>query len=500
MSAQILSVRLPLTRATALRVVGRAAACVCIALLSGCGTSAGGGGGVLAVGGQPGSPCDSNVHNQGCNGLMKVTCESTSNTWTAAGNCAGGEVCITKPDPADATNFKKLSSCIALATGTDAGTTDAGLVTDATAQGDAQATGDGAGTGDSGPTSSDAAMTDATTGDAGTTTDTGSGPVGGPWLACVTKNCAAQWGACSASAACKTAGHCMDSCGDDKKCRQLCFDNTGEGAQDQLISLIMCADQTECVAGPAGPKCGDGKCEAGESPITCALDCKTTGPQCGNGKCEEGESSATCPADCKPATPQCGDGKCETGETPQSCLADCKPTCGDGKCELGESKNTCPQDCGAATVCGNGVCEPGETASSCAKDCGVKPTCGNGKCETGETASSCAKDCGGGGECVATKCATLYNGCISSSKCLGIIYFAIVNGCISDNNCQDNACVTSKCGKQASDCQQDTGCNAVLGCLNQCTTKTCQDQCFDQTAMTQYENLGKCAQTNCPNG
>ena len=45
-----------------------------------------------------------------------------------------------------------------------------------------------------------------------------------------------------------------------------------------------------------GPKCGDGKCEKGETCAKCAKDC---GSCCGNGKCDNGETCGSCNKDCK---------------------------------------------------------------------------------------------------------------------------------------------------------------------------------------------------------
>ena len=54
---------------------------------------------------------------------------------------------------------------------------------------------------------------------------------------------------------------------------------------------------------PAAPVCGDGKCDATESPDTCSADCKPVqppAPVCGDNKCEGDETAQSCPADCKP--------------------------------------------------------------------------------------------------------------------------------------------------------------------------------------------------------
>lgn len=470
----------------AMLMTSRFLSCVILVTFAACGSHTGGGG-APSIGGAPGTPCDPTIFSQGCSGTSKVVCDAATKQWKALDVCPVGQACVGVADPAAPNSAKRIATCIVPGATTDAGTSDAGGPGSDTVQsGDSSSTGDAGGT-----VSTDAS----TTSDAGGTTSPG-----GPWLKCVAEKCASQWGGCAAEPACKIASLCVDGCGSDKKCRQLCFDNTSGGAQDKLISVIMCADQTGCETGPAGPKCGDGKCEAGENSSTCPQDCKTTGPKCGNGTCEEGESNATCPQDCKATGPSCGNGKCEPNETPQSCLADCKPVCGDGKCELGEAKNTCPQDCGPSTVCGNSVCEQGETATSCPKDCGPKAVCGNGKCESGETASNCAADCSSGATCVEQKCGAPLKTCESSSKCLGIAIFGVLNSCASTNNCTDNNCVTQNCNKEQSACTQNTACFSLVSCLTSCQTEACQKACFDQTAMAQYDAFVNCANTNCPNG
>ncbi|MFH2009211.1 MAG: hypothetical protein ABI333_21660 [bacterium] len=46
----------------------------------------------------------------------------------------------------------------------------------------------------------------------------------------------------------------------------------------------------------------------------------------------------------------CGDGVCDVGETPSSCAEDCPVSCGDGFCtEPEESLESCPEDCGLCT-------------------------------------------------------------------------------------------------------------------------------------------------------
>lgn len=176
-----------------------------------------------------------------------------------------------------------------------------------------------------------------------------------------------------------------------------------------------------------GTRCGNGRCEAGETRLGCPVDCG-----CGNGTCEDVETSVTCPLDCCGDT-TCGDCACDSacGETPTTCPRDCWACgdgvvspgeidcgclldacrcpatggagCGDGCC-MGylcqEDPTTCARDCGSG--CGNAQCEPGETPLTCAEDCAIG-VCGNGLCEggRGEDPTTCAADCAAAcGNCV----------------------------------------------------------------------------------------------------
>lgn len=65
-----------------------------------------------------------------------------------------------------------------------------------------------------------------------------------------------------------------------------------------------------------------------DAPMTSSLDAPMTTPaQCGDGVCagNAGELCSTCAADCANQTVTCGNGQCEAGESP-SCYADCGPT------------------------------------------------------------------------------------------------------------------------------------------------------------------------------
>jgi len=112
---------------------------------------------------------------------------------------------------------------------------------------------------------------------------------------------------------------------------------------------------------PVGDGFGSGPYEAGAP------------ARCGDGRCDDGETRTSCGSDCR-----CGDHVCSVDETHQTCASDCSDTCGDGKCEDGE-KTSCPNDCRPA-ACGDGVCSGGENANSCSTDC----HCGDGFCDSSE--------------------------------------------------------------------------------------------------------------------
>jgi hypothetical protein len=158
--------------------------------------------------------------------------------------------------------------------------------------------------------------------------------------------------------------------------------------------LGACAesDQTGTDGDPyplPAPVCGDGLC-AGPEVGSCVADCgmPSTGPRCGNGKCENGESNASCAADC-PAQSQCGNGTCDAGETTGNCAGDCPAqgncptnpfacaTCASLGilCPAGHNRNTCTAcilSGGGGTCSGgfpNGTCDAGENPTNCPFDC-----------------------------------------------------------------------------------------------------------------------------------
>jgi len=71
--------------------------------------------------------------------------------------------------------------------------------------------------------------------------------------------------------------------------------------------------------------------------------------------CADPDCAGYCAGGCNPTlmtctavSPRCGDGTCQAVETPRLCPADCGPpaaTCGDFLCDASETVITCPGDC-----------------------------------------------------------------------------------------------------------------------------------------------------------
>lgn len=291
-------------------------------------------------------------------------------------------------------------------------------------------------------------------------------------------------------------------------------DTVGDASGSDGVVQDVMADSQDSQGTDVGPaECGNGKCEIGESTISCPQDCTT--PKCGNGACEAGENATSCIKDCASVCPggtgckcvadsDCNIGVCHVSGSgnrtcPQECIDSC-PTdwtctevnnakldyvsvcvskagyvCGDNKCNAKENPDNCSKDC-KAPVCGNGTCEPGESSSSCVSDCPVKPYCGNGKCESasGEDSGSCPTDCPpaqpvcGDGKCNGTE---------------------TPKSCISDcpGTCGDGYCVGSENAQTcAADCPSQCG---DTYCTGTETNTTCPKDCPAATSCGD----GKCA-------
>ncbi len=156
----------------------------------------------------------------------------------------------------------------------------------------------------------------------------------------------------------------------DKQCQQLTCDKVScswvvQNRTDGSVCNAFNGKQGRCLKGLCSFCINNGKCEPefGENCVTCDKDCACTtnevcdtkqhkcvpaGPSCGNGKCESGENCANCAKDCGCASGTvCYNDQCCT---PKTCR-DLAWQCGDGQ-----------DGCGGTISCGG--CPAGQTCNN----------------------------------------------------------------------------------------------------------------------------------------
>lgn len=176
--------------------------------------------------------------------------------------------------------------------------------------------------------------------------------------------------------------------------RKFCTISDYAGTQSCSVDCSgfnACATTERCGDGITnGPEqCDDGNTISGDG---CSSACMTES-LCGNGICDAGESPSSCLADC-PIPSLCGNAIVESGEA-------CDPPGSTAACPSGESgTSTCSADCRSwisacmpTPICGNGVIEGTEVCDGSTQLC-VTPA---GLAGT----QQCQPDCAGFAECVA---------------------------------------------------------------------------------------------------
>ena len=329
----------------------------------------------------------------------------------------------------------------------------------------------------------------------------------------------------------ETCGTCPQDCGG---CAGDCCSANGSagcGSSDCMVTVCeiaphCCLDDwdSECAAlaagicevCEAGPECGNGQCEAGETQDNCPVDCGGMGnPFCGDGECNANETCAQCEQDCggcagecceANSSPGCEDTVCQQfvcNENLECCYSGWDGTCAELAAELCDA-------CGGGPECGNGVCEAGENGESCPNDCDAVPSCGDGACSGEESCSSCAADCGaceggccednGGGNpgCNDPECQDAV--CDADPFCCQVTWDIICasaaeetcDGC-SASSCGDGVCdegedCPADCSQSTAECLSDScgfancqnfnGCNTALECIVECDDSECAEACI----------------------
>jgi hypothetical protein len=275
-------------------------------------------------------------------------------------------------------------------------------------------------------------------------------------------------------------------------------------------------------------RCGNGKCDLGETNSNCAKDCV-----CGDGRCDPIESDITCPQDCLLACRKEGEmtgmgtpGCCQ-GLTPLSRLNvpyndGCEAMtgsgsvctrCGDGACGLGEDYCKCPKDCKKPECFADGVsfrggsddpskyCCPGLKAltqtASLNMSCGsysehytcTAAMCGDGTCGPGEDMCNCPTDCapkegcGKEGELIYKKERKGYERC-----CQGLSEIAYCDG--NGTYLKSGATICAKCGDQTCGLGENK-INCPMDCSNLREGSNCKYKTYSGTCQVTGMNTGE---------
>jgi len=235
----------------------------------------------------------------------------------------------------------------------------------------------------------------------------------------------------------------------------------GTWTPDMTVQPEIIGAPDSTTAPDSGPKPDAGGSDGivlpdGQSTSSCVNRCgkynKGAKCQC-DGSCAQYKDC--CPDYATLCLKGCGDGKCIAPETTLTCPKDCgqPPKCGDFKCDVGEDASNCSIDCSKVSGCGNGVCDPDkEHPLNCGQDCGVVTTkCTAATCQPEIKACAADKACAGAAfievlvacyvkhNCTDLSCATATCSdeaalCLKHAECKS------VGAKLAAANCYDYAC------------------------------------------------------------
>ena len=263
---------------------------------------------------------------------------------------------------------------------------------------------------------------------------------------------------------CDLGESCLECPGDCGDCSQgdCCEENGSPGCEDPLLVACVCALDAYCCE-----VLWDAAC-VGWATDDCGLVCV---PDCGDGLCGEDEDCLSCPTDCGACPGECGDGFCDASETCVTCEADCGACAWDGDCCAANGTPGCEDAVTTACVCAvdeycclvtwDGTCVE-RAQDDCGLACGA--SCGDGTCDEGEACFTCEADCG----------ACAFDGACCGPNATPGCQDGDVSACVCGNDafcCEglwDDICVsiaTDLCDLDCSSVCGDGTCDEAESCL-----------------------------------
>ncbi len=244
-------------------------------------------------------------------------------------------------------------------------------------------------------------------------------------------------------------------CTPDWKCDSWCDCNN---VSTQVCNDLKCGNKQMVVHGVCD-HCGNGVCDCGETPVSCAQDCPcgNNGQPCCNGNtCN---NNLLCNGGfCGMCTPNCMN-KC--GGAPDGCNSTCTDPCGNGYICQNQAcivcgllgLQCCPNNTCKGGVCMNNTCvDPCHDGMKDGQETGVD--CGGGVCPACPNGQPCA----GNGDC--------QSGICTNGICTDQCHDVMKDGKETDVDCGGGVCSPCADGKM---CFVNADCSSAL-CVNSICT------------------------------